>query len=413
MAMSEWLLLRLAGDAGEAPAWAIADASGALVQPGSDGGDLPALAAGRQVALLVPAGDVALFAAQLPPGNEQRLLQLAPFALEEQVSQDLDELHFAVGARDGGSGLVGVAVAERARMQEWLARAAALAVRPRALFAESDLAPLVPGHVTLLLADEQLILRHDRGRPVAFPADDAQLALATLLGPDADLREVNLLVYASPEDWPRHEAALEALRAQVASMRVQLFTSGLLGLYAQGIAGSAPVNLLQGAFKPQSPAANHWQRWRVAALLLLGLLALHSAGSLWELRQAGKEAARLDEEIERVYASIFPGQKPGPAPRRAIEARLQAVTGGASQRGDLMPLLAAVAAARQNVPAARLDALNFRPGSVQLKLAAPDAATLEQFSQAVRAAGYGANVASGQHGADGFAGQIDVTETGS
>jgi hypothetical protein len=50
---------------------------------------------------------------------------------------------------------------------------------------------------------------------------------------------------------------------------------------------------------------------------------------------------------------------------------------------------------------------------VQLKLAAPDAATLEQFSQAVRAAGYGANVASGQHGADGFAGQIDVTETGS
>jgi type II secretion system protein L len=266
--------------------------------------------------------------------------------------------------------------------------------------------------VTLLLAGEQLILRNDRGRPLAFPAEDPQLALAALLGGEGNLGNVHLAIYSSPEDWSRHEAALEQLRTAVASFRVQLFTGGIFGVYAQGMANSSPVNLLQGAFKMQSPAANHWQRWRTAAMLLLGLLVLHAAGTLWDLRSQRLESARLDAEISRVFGTIFPGQGPGPAPRRAIEARLQAVAGGAGQSGELMPLLAAVAAARQNVPAARLEAVTFKPGALQLKISAPDAATLEQYSQALRAGGYGANVASGSQKPSGFEGMIDVTETG-
>jgi general secretion pathway protein L len=412
MARSEWLLLRLPSGTGEAPSWAAIGADGALTSTGSEGGDPAALAVGRQVALVVPAADIALFAVQLPPGNEQRLQQLAPFALEEQVSQDLDQLHFAVGARDGVSGMVPVAVADRERLGHWLAQAAALSLRPRALFAESDLVPLLPGHVTLLIDGEQLILRHDSGRPLVFPADDPQLALSMLLGPETGIGTVNLIVYASPEDWSRHEAVLEALRAQVATFRVQLYTAGLPALLVQGIDSTSPVNLLQGAFKPHSPAANQWQRWRFAALLVLGLLAVHSAGSLWETRGLAKQSTGLDEEIARVYGTIFPGQKPGPALRRALEAQLQSLASGGAQRGELMPLLAALAAARANVPGAKLDSVSYKPGSLQLKLTAQDATTLEQFSQAVRAGGFGASVSSGSQSDGGFQGTVDVTESG-
>src|SRR5688500_41337 len=109
MATSDWLLLRLPADSGEVASWAVVDASGALrplPERGMSGGDPAALAANRQVALLAPSADVALFNALLPPGNEARLQQLAPFALEEQVSEDLDLLHFAVGSRDSETGLV-------------------------------------------------------------------------------------------------------------------------------------------------------------------------------------------------------------------------------------------------------------------------------------------------------------------
>lgn len=413
MATGDWLLLRLAAGPDEAHAWVAADASGALLPVPSDDADLPRLAAGRQVALVVPAGDVALFNVQLPAGNEARLQQLAPFALEEQVSEDLDDLHFAVGARDAATGLVPVAVADRESMQQWLAAAQALSLRPRALFAESDLVPMLPGHVTLVTTPEQLILRDGISRPVAFPPDDPLLALSTLLGSGTALADVHVVVHAAPGDWPQHEAAIEALRPALASLRVQLVSGGLLSLYAQGLAGSAPVNLLQGTFKPMATGGNDWRRWRTAAALLVGLLLLHAAGSLWELRQVRAESSTLDAEIERVYGSIFPGQSPGPAPRRALETRMRAVADGGRPEGELMPLLAALSAARQNVPVATLDAIEYKPGGLQLKLSGPDAATLEQFSQALRAGGYGAQVSSGRQHEGGFEGQIDMTVSGS
>jgi general secretion pathway protein L len=416
MAMNDWLLVRLPSGADDVPTWAAADAAGALLPlPASDTaeGSPAVVAAGRRVALLVPAADVTLFAPPLPAGNEARLQQLAPFALEEQVSQDVELLHFAVGMRDGQSGQVPVAVVDRDRMQKWLAQAADLGLEPRAMYAESDLAPLLPGHVTLLFTDGQLLLRDDRTHPMALPADDPELALTALLGAERQLADTHLAVYASPEDWPRLEAGIESLRERVASLKVQLFAGGVLGLYAQGIASTAPVNLMQGEFKVQTKSGNAWLRWRTAAALLAGLLILHAAGTLWELRQLRQASAELDESIARVYGTIFPGQQLGPAPRLALEARLQQVAGADSPRGELMPLLAALAAARANVPVAALDSLTYKPGTLQLKLSAPDAATLEQFSQALRAGGYGAQVTSGNAREGMFEGQIDMTAAGS
>lgn len=416
MSMNEWLLVRLPSGADEAPEWAAVDAAGALLPlPASHTpeGSPSMLAAGRRVALLVPAADVTLFAPSLPAGNEARLQQLAPFALEEQVSVDVELLHFAVGARDAQSGLVPVAVVDRERMQKWLARAAELGLEPRAMYAESDLTPLLPGHVTLLFTEGQLLLRDGAARPMALPADDPELALSALLGAERQLADTHLAVYASPEDWPGLEAGIESLRDRVASLKVQLYAGGVLGLYAQGIASTTPVNLMQGEFKPQTRSGNTWLRWRTAAALLAGLLVLHGAGTLWELRQLRLASAELDDSIARVYGAIFPGQQPGPAPRRELEARLQQVAGAGSPKGELMPLLAALAAARANVPVATLDSLNYKPGTLQLKLSAPDAATLEQFSQALRAGGYGAQVTSGNAREGQFEGQIDMTAAGS
>lgn len=409
MATGDWLLLRVPSTSGAAPNWITADATGALLPDSSAAGsDLAAAAAGRQVALLVPAGDVSLFEAQLPPGNEARLQQLAPFALEEQVSEDLEQLHFAIGARNGATGTVPVAVADRAQVRQWLEYAASLSLQPRAIFAESDLSPRVPGQVTLVCDRGQMVVRDGEARPVVFPPDAVELALDTLRGPQADPAELHVVVYCTPEDWPQYEVAVEALRARVGSLRVQLLTGGLMALHAGGISASAPVNLLQGEFRPASRGGFDWRRWRVAAALLAGLLVLHAGLSFWELARLRSASAALESEVTRVYGTIFPGQRPGPSPRRALEARMRAAAGGGNAQGELMPLLAAVAAARQNVPVAKLDSMSFRPGSLQLKLSAPDAATLEQFSQALRAGGYSAQVSSGRQHDGGFEGQIDM-----
>src|SRR5690349_23838077 len=110
--MADWLLLRMPAEDDAPLSWAVADNHGQLLSvPSHDtGGGLHTMATGRKVALLIPAGEVSFFEAPLPAGNEARLQQLAPFALEDQVSQDIDTLHFAVGTRNASSGTAPVAV---------------------------------------------------------------------------------------------------------------------------------------------------------------------------------------------------------------------------------------------------------------------------------------------------------------
>jgi general secretion pathway protein L len=125
--MTDWLLLRLPPDEDGPVSWALADAAGQLMSlPSSDtGAGLHTVSVGRRIALLVPGADVVHLHAVVPVGSEARALQLVPFALEDQLSQDVDQLHFAIGSRDATSGTVPVAVMERVRMQQWLARATA------------------------------------------------------------------------------------------------------------------------------------------------------------------------------------------------------------------------------------------------------------------------------------------------
>jgi general secretion pathway protein L len=414
MATMEWLLLRLPAQAGAPLSWAAADASGRLLSlPSSDsGGGLHTLATGRRLALLVPGSEVAQFEAALPAGNEARLLQLAPFALEDQVAQDVDELHFAVGTRDAASGAVPVAVVERSRMQQWMDRATSLHLLPQAVFAESDLAPVLPGHVTMVVSGEQLLLRQGEGRALQLPAADPALALEMLLGSAEQIAAANLAVFSTPEDWPRHSAAIEALRPRVASFKVQLATGGPLALYALGIAQSVPINLLQGSFRPQRAASAGWRAWRGVAAAAAALLVLHAAGSWWQLRQLRAASREMEASIARMYGSIYPGQVPGSAPRRALEQRLAAVAGGAGNQGTLLPLLAAVANARQGVPVAELQSLTFKTGSLQLRMAAPDAAALQQFSEALRGGGYRAEVTGGNQRGGHYEGQVEVAPAG-
>lgn len=414
MATTDWLLLRIPSRSDAELSWAVVDAKGQLLSlPSADlGGGLHTLSTGRRVALLVPGADVSQFLVSLPAGNEARLLQLAPFALEDQVSQDIDQLHFAAGQRDAATGLVPVSVVDRSQMQEWIARADSLQLIPHAIFAESDLAPVLPGHATMVVAEGQLLLRNDAARPLLLPADDPALALEMLLG-SADLSATHLAVYSTPEDWEQHGGAVEALRDRVASLNVQLNSGGLVALFAQGLAHTSPINLLQGSFKPQRDSGAAWLQWRWAASLAAALLVLHGAGTYWQLHQARKTSEKNGAEIARLYDELYPGQPPGRQPRRELEKRLMSLSSEGGQQGDLLNLLAAVAAAKQNVPVAMLQSVVFEAGALKMKLGAPDATALDQFNQALRNGGYKAEVVASTLRDGKYEGQVEVRSAGS
>ena len=56
-------------------------------------------AAGCRVIVLVPGVDVVLTSAVVPSRNRQRIMSAIPYMLEDQLAEDVDSLHFAIGRR--------------------------------------------------------------------------------------------------------------------------------------------------------------------------------------------------------------------------------------------------------------------------------------------------------------------------
>jgi general secretion pathway protein L len=409
--MAEWLILQLSRGMEERCGWMLADEHGqplsaprigALVQVAGDAG-------GRRVALVVPSSDVLLTEVELPQKSGVRPLQIAPFALEEQLAADIETLHFAVGARDDQTGRTAVAVVTRTLMDHWLAVLAAEGLVPAVVCAEAMLLPQNPGHTVVMIDGDTLSVRRSGQAPLALPADDLAAALEASLG--ATIADENLIIYATPADWQRHSEAAEALRARCASLKVQLLNAGPLPLLAPQLASGQYINLLAGDFAPKTSFGGDWRRWRLAAVLAVALFAVHIGGLSLELLQQQRSEHALDEAIGNVARRALPGDPGTGAVRSRVEQRLLAAQGQSGGSG-LLSALAALAQALNGVNGASVQGLSFREGGLDLRLKASDAASLERIDQALRQGGWQAELTSGSAAGSAYEGRIQMRPAG-
>ncbi|MBV8909736.1 MAG: type II secretion system protein GspL [Gammaproteobacteria bacterium] len=412
--MADWLLIRLPHTPEAAASWLVVDARG--VPAGAPQSGPLALAAprtaGRRVCALVPGADVLLAQPEVPVRAGAKVQQLVPYALEEHLADDIDDLHFAIGKRANDSLRTPVAVVARALMQEWLGMLQGAGIEPDSLCAESDLLPENPGQAVALLDEDAVFVRPCGGTPVTLPADALGEALAIAQsgeGSAAGTGARGLILYAGAAEWQRHSAEVEASRPQFDGIKVQLLTTGPLALFAQQLATAAPINLLQGPYAPTSSRAIGFRAWRVAAILLGCLVGLHVIGKAAELQVLKKREHQVDVSIRETFHSLMPGDPGVGEPRRRVEQRLSAARGAG---GGLLPALQALATARDAAPGTSVQALNFHGGALEMKLAAPDAASLDRLSQSLRSNGWTADLAGGSNAASGYVGSIQMHSSG-
>lgn len=411
--MAELLLIRFdRADGDDVATFMVCNDLGQVVQPPRRGpleaaADLGSL---RRIVGLLPASEVVTLDAELPAKAGAKLLQAVPYALEEQVAEDIDDLHFALGAR-AVDGRTPVAVVNRARMERLEEACAAAGLALQALHAESALIVPAPGQVTVLLDGDEMHVAAPESRPVTLPSDSPAESLALALGA-APTETLGLLVFASPQDWQARGAEIDALRQSWASLKVQLLPQGPLPWLAQGLAGGAPINLLQGRFAPRRAAGGGgWQRWRVAAALFAALVLLGVGGDLWRAQRLAKQEKNLDAALADAVRPIFPGDAAPRDARRRVESQLAAVRGGGDE-GDFLPALAALAAARNASPDAEFKALGFRSGNFEVRVKARDAASLERIGAALRERGWATDLLGGNGSGGAYEGRLRINAAG-
>jgi general secretion pathway protein L len=339
-------------------------------------------AAGRRVTVFVPTAAVTLTSATLPSQNAQRIAQALPFALEERLSEDIEDLHFAAGpVRADGSRTV--AVVRHAAMDSWLAALADAGIKPDLLLPDVFALPYKPDTWQIAAEPDSMCVRIDASAGFAADMDMAATLLALKLEEaGADERPQAVAICAADPDDPAAMAiAAVCAAAGIDNVDVEALPDGsLLSSAAAGITASAGFNLLQGAYRPRSDWERRWRRWRPAAVLAAAWIVLVIAWQGVDFYQLHRRDAALKAEIAKTFHQALPDVQRMSDPRAQMTSRLRALEGaGNGTSSPLFTILSALGDGLSASAATGVTALSYHNEIVELQLTTPDVKTLDDL----------------------------------
>ncbi|MEP6883211.1 MAG: type II secretion system protein GspL [Gammaproteobacteria bacterium] len=413
--MAQTLLLRLPSPGESETEWLVVDdaADSGITRQRGTLTLAAAVSRGGKVVALAPATQILLAEPELPPGSGVKLARAVPFALEEQLTEDIDQLNFAIGRRHTNGGTP-VVVVSRSVLQGWLSDLRAAGIEPLAMYPDISLMPDNPGQTVLWLEQRRLAVRRPGALPFAVelsPVSEALVVAGVIADPlDSGLEPKvpeSAVLYVTREDWARSQQEFEQLTERFESLKVQLLPDGPLPWLARELKNTDAVNLLQGDFARDTDFGARWRPWRTPALLAAGLLTVHVAAQALQIRQAKHETAALDSQIAEVFLGAMPAEVIQD-PRRQMQSRLDRIRKSGAGPAYFLRALKVLSAAIAVTPQTTIDALSYREDSVDMKVTAPSLAALSQLSQFIGKQGMTAEIQSSTPVGGGVEAQIQL-----
>lgn len=367
--MRETLYIRLAARADDEVEFGLSGIDGRLAR--SEKGSLERAldaASGRRLVLFVPAAEVRLTQATVPARQTSKVLQALPYLLEDQVAEDVDLLHFAIGPRQTDDSHP-VAVVAHQRMEQWLSPIRARGLQVEALVPESLALPLEPeASCWHGLADgDEALVRAGAWSGFVCSLDDLPTYL--LLADPQRAHRLRLRITGSnTSDWTRLDWPLELFPG---------VPSPLIALSAT-YRPETSINLLQGAYANGRDLGKLWRPWRLAAALAVAWILTAGLALGLDTWRLNAELKRQNEANVARFQQLFPTETRIVDLSAQLDQQLRALTGGGGARG-VFPLLESLTQALAATPGLRLTGLQYRDGSLFLSLVAPDLQGLEQL----------------------------------
>jgi general secretion pathway protein L len=423
--MAEYLVIRLDSDRAKAANWIAVDGNGTRISPPVTGPLAEAVkdVADRAVIALVPATSVLTTTVDIPIRSGSRLLAALPYALEEFVADDVEDLHFAAGTR-GESGLLPVAVVAHEQMQEWLQRLDEAGISASRLVPENHGLARIGGTLSLLAAEGQIMFNDGADNEFVMqgvkPSD--ALAVAGVLdeataGEGTDSEDNggpgHLLVFCEPVDEKRFLHDWNALRHELASVDIKLLSDGVLPRLAVTVATGRGINLLQGRYVAKAEVGAMFRPWRYAASLLLLLGVVAFGGKAVDYYRLSQEESTLKDQFTQVYREMRPDDTRVIVDPVSVVNSVRRSLGGPAASQVFLPSLQQLGLAVQQNGSAEIEAISYRAGVIDVRLTAPDVATLDNFQRIVSGSGrFSASIQSTDQVGDKISSRIQIRESG-
>ena len=416
--MTEYVVIRLAAEDQDVQ-WILADSNGTRLGNVSSGSleQVAAEVGDRSVIVLVPSVELLSTTVHIPARSNAKIKAALPFALEENLAEDVENLHFAIGDRQENNRLP-VAVVAKDTLDGWLKRLNEAGIEADILTPENHGLAKIPGTLSVLV-DDDTILFNDGG-DINFAMQNLKpsdaLVFAGALGETQDEDEEksgHLIVFCTTEQEQELSHDWIALRHELHSVDINILPDGALPKLAVTVAAGHGVNLLQGPYGKKTEYASLLRPWKAAAIMLLalGIMAIAMKGLGYYQLQQDELALRTQFNAE--YRLIRPDDAREIVDPLATVVSLRRSIGGAAAPQVFLPGLRELGAAIAANSEAEIETISYRAGVIDLRLTVPDVATLDNIQKAVSSSGrFKASIQSTDQIVDKINGRIQIRESG-
>jgi general secretion pathway protein L len=369
----------LGADGGDLLPWAQIGKDGALQRSGR--ALLADIAKSDHIELVVPAGVVLLTNIKLPPVRGAKLRQMLPFAVEEQILQDPEDVHVAAGPRQP-DGSTPVAVIEKAWLRGVLDALKQAGFVPQRVLIETLLPNFEPGSWTLAWNGAESFVRTgsfsgfalnaaDEAIPPLELAQSLKVARAQQNAPQPIV--VRPVAGGADTALPNTDMWADALGTSVVLEREWDFASS-----AAPAGGS--IDLLQGDFAQTLGVKDLLPRLK-PALVLAGLIALLQFGiTSFEWWRLSREKQQLENQMVQTVRGVFPDAKVDKdIVETVLQTRVNYLRGASGEMttGDFLPLLQQLAPLVRGTPGTKIKNLSYQDGELRADLVLPNEASAD------------------------------------
>ncbi|MCB5361795.1 type II secretion system protein GspL [Vibrio lentus] len=303
--MSEFLTVRLSSEPQSPVPWLVWSTSQQEVIASGELSsweqldELTPYAEKRSCIALLPGNECLIKRVEIPKGAARQFDSMLPFLLEDEVAQDIEDLHLTILDKDASHATVcGVD-------RKWLKHALELFREANIIFRkvlpDTLAVPFEEQGISALQIDQHWLLR--QGHYQAVSISEAWLPMflqSDWVVAGKEEQATTIFSYtAMPSDDVQQQSGVD-WQAKPAELVMSLLSQ-------QAITSS--VNLLTGIFKTKSSFSKYWRVWQKVAIAACLLVAVIVTQQVLKVQQYEAQAEAYRAESERIFRAVLPGKQ--------------------------------------------------------------------------------------------------------
>lgn len=347
--------------------WVFAKEEGVPVTEAQVGNlhDLSTICTGHKVALIIPSTLLTFTKIQLPVTDRERMLRALPYAMEDRIIDDIDNMHFSINSWNNNQ--ANLSAISRQQMDILIERFNTAGINPDYIIPDLFLVPFTKGSWTVLVTNIYALIRTDEFSGFSLDNYNLQQGLLLNLSQASSLpTSVNIFHKNDVEDFSSDKLLPDFPDISLSNTT---YENEYVTLFQDHFSENLPFNLLQGRYSKHEQIANIWRSWRPVAVFTAIIFILYTLSISIDIYKLNKKIALVDNEITTLFKKTLPDTRKIINPKAQLQQRISELNKNSdNSEFGFLPLLAKSANSITSNKNIKLNSMTYKDGKLDIEL---------------------------------------------